>query len=131
MTMNAKHTPGPWTILEEHSGCKDIGRQGRKDGSDPFDDGWEEVCYTVGHYQEDVDMANARLIASAPDWIDPVDELFRYVDRFGLPVRWEDVANQVGGFVEPYRNDEMVMVPIPAKVLRQLRNTIAKATGEP
>jgi hypothetical protein len=46
-----KHTPGPWVI----DAYGDVTANG------------EDVAHVVGHYGEEENSANARLIAAAPD----------------------------------------------------------------
>ncbi len=67
----SKHTPGPWRADENH-GCKEIkgrkspGRQGQYQ---------TEICYTPGLHDDDEDMANAWLIAAAPDLLEALRTL--------------------------------------------------------
>ena len=58
----SEHTPGPWMFIKDEMGCKRIGpsRKWRRRGI-------AEVCATVGLFDEVQDLANARLIAAAPD----------------------------------------------------------------
>ena len=56
--MNAQHTPGPWRMdveAEGVQGCRSI-----------FADE-QGICTTDGLYDDAEDLANARLIAAAPD----------------------------------------------------------------
>lgn len=61
-----KHTPTPWKIYDELGcGCREIGRWNDcADQNDPFC-GKEDVCCTVGHYDDSVDLANASFIVRA------------------------------------------------------------------
>lgn len=65
-----KHTPGPWRIEDEVSGCKTILADIQPDQASGLDDEvfhcHREIGYTPGLSDESEDLANARLIASAP-----------------------------------------------------------------
>ena len=52
---NAKHTPGPWKVTEGYQ-CKIIDA-----------DGIDRVCTVNGGNNGNIQAANARLIAAAPD----------------------------------------------------------------
>jgi hypothetical protein len=54
-------TPGPWEIGEQYLGCRDIF------APMPGDEPNVEICSTSGLPEEEDDIANARLIAAAPD----------------------------------------------------------------
>ena len=64
----AKHTPGPWEIRTDNLGCKEIGTR---------DEGgfFTLTGYTHGLSDEAKDLANARLIASAPEQADRIEHL--------------------------------------------------------
>lgn len=66
-----KHTPGPWEILtdSELEGCKDIG---------PPNGNREGLVFTAGLSNEQEDLANARLIAAAPDLLAAAELSVRY-----------------------------------------------------
>lgn len=67
-----KHTPGPWSL----SKTDDYVIEAVKAGS-PY-----EVCmYMVDSDNEAEDLANARLIAAAPDGIELADWLLEYLRR--------------------------------------------------
>ncbi len=59
------HTPGPWKIKENNLGCKEIIHLHHKEEEVLFT--IIEIGYTNGVFNEAEDLANARLIAAAPD----------------------------------------------------------------
>jgi len=54
--MTNKHTPGPWTFDNENDGCRPI-----------LSEAHGEIVVTVGLINDDEDLANALLVAAAPD----------------------------------------------------------------
>lgn len=75
MTQTSKHTPGPWRIRKGGNiGNMIEGQSGLK--AHPFDDGWRGVALfqcccasPLATEQEANAIANARLIAAAPDML--------------------------------------------------------------
>ena len=61
-------TPGPWSVLDDgNTGCRDIrGTTG---------DTTHDTAFTPGLWDDDMDAANARLIAAAPDLAATVEAL--------------------------------------------------------
>lgn len=62
-----KHTPGPWKIGEQYLGCRDIFAPA------PGDEPTIEICSTSGLPEEEDDIANANLIAAAPDLLNTLE----------------------------------------------------------
>jgi hypothetical protein len=111
----SKHTPGPWTV-----GAR--GKYGTHNANIIFSNGGEGSVATVYGLPmhtnlEEVDpkyaegMANARLIAAAPELLEALREAYGYVDC--IP---ETAAGGDDAAIE---------------LARRLRAAIAKATGEP
>lgn len=67
VSMNTKHTPGPWHVV------KNAGKHNDQVAILGPDDYY--VSGTCGHYTSANAMANARLISSAPDLLDAVHSL--------------------------------------------------------
>lgn len=83
----SKHTPGPWTL-----GPSSVDYQGRPSSFiDPTcrsltGAGWNEFAHVVVRLEgDDFDnpqgVANARLIAAAPDLLEALRELVEFADR--------------------------------------------------
>lgn len=101
-TKQTKHTPGPWTL----SKTDDYVIEAVKAGS-PY-----EVCtYMVDSDNEAEDLANARLIAAAPDLLDVVQLIIK---------EWEKPTEgvQVGELIARLSQYSV-----------EARAAIAKATG--
>lgn len=93
--MNTKHTPGPWH-LGKRAAAKAI-----------YGDKGEEVCQMLGHFNaDDENLANARLIAAAPELL----EALQVIASQSLGDDW--TAEQAITFVKEHA-----------------RSAIAKATG--
>lgn len=73
----AKHTPGPWAVMETHNGALSI-------NVSP-----QVVIGTIGgagwHLGEQTARANARLIAAAPDLLDMCERLLGFAHHYGDP----------------------------------------------
>lgn len=66
MTTNTKHTPGPWSL--RHGG--------RHDGDRLVTSGGSDICRMDGGPNDDSEtLANARLIAAAPELLDALRNL--------------------------------------------------------
>ena len=65
MAETAKHTPGPWVVEQDVNGCKNIYAQQLGEDGGVF--AVTELGYTHGRADEDEDVANAALIAAAPE----------------------------------------------------------------
>lgn len=64
-----KHTPGPWKLLTEGDEDTCIVRTVMGPGNQPRNLS-EVALVTTGSYPDDVEEANARLIAAAPDLLE-------------------------------------------------------------
>jgi hypothetical protein len=77
-----KHTPGPWHIEREDSPDAEWSRRFPTIIADEY-----EVVGNEGFYGDlETDMANARLIAAAPDLLEALEFVIR-----GVPDTWEGV----------------------------------------
>lgn len=95
-----KHTPGPWRIEIDDSPDAEWSRRYPNIIADEY-----EVVGTEGMYGDlETDMANARLIAAAPELLAALDMMERHFSRY------DDTHNNL--------------------VLEQARAAIAKATGK-
>jgi len=93
--MEAKHTPGPWTVQE-----LERNRNGYQ--------GWHTYCVrhasnvhlaTIGHvdrYGCERNAANARLIAAAPDLLAALAKLLALAEAEGIGSEWEASEAAVG-----------------------------------
>ncbi len=95
----SKHTPGPWTLEKGHAVGSVIAEAG--DYSITAPDGVHDW------FSADVEMANARLIAAAPELLEALRS---------LADRWEILCE----VIKPLINDEAYVAA---------RAAIAKATG--
>ena len=111
--MSAKHTPGPWIVS-----CLD---ETERPGIDAHHLNFTVVCYGVRNQDDEgihgrtieEEMANARLIAAAPDLLEALLEA-----EAGLEFSGAD------------KQPEGQFVPAPTLALRIVRAAIAKAKGE-
>lgn len=70
--MTTKHTPGPWTFSTSPEGWSNTIHVAQADGA-PYTDGYSDVGYIIQTCQgedESTQMANARLIAAAPEMLE-------------------------------------------------------------
>lgn len=86
-----KHTPGPWKLSENR------------------DYAIESVHgdFLIGHYEvtednESQDLANARLIAAAPDLLAALDEIFHDYEIRGMP---EELNNRALAAIKKAKGD--------------------------
>lgn len=63
------HTPGPWGY-DDNNGCKDIYAERTNEKL--------AVCFTTGVSNDPTDLANARLIAAAPDLLNALQKLIKW-----------------------------------------------------
>lgn len=80
----AGFTPGPWRA-ERNDGCKQIKAYTGRRAADHKRQ-WHEVACTPGLADDEVDLANASLIAAAPELyeaLDQVDDWLRSGDGDG------------------------------------------------
>lgn len=100
--MSAQHTPGPWTSHVVRVQRAIVGRHG------------EPVAYTRADLErDDVDEANARLIAAAPELLEALLHCVRFWDLF------------VNVGVSPEASTTVLSMP----EFRLAKAAIAKATG--
>jgi len=104
----AQHTPGPWAVIPKKTPQGDIATVYNTP------DGWVSIHATtwlnIGDQQ--VAMANARLISAAPD-------LLEALQSYSLPIDLENIALSCIEFGSEAVNREL-----------RRRAAIAKATGE-
>ena len=77
--MKTKHTPGPWSITR--TGFPDTYGPGTKKDIGPSVD--ELVCVTAGNDNGEKDMANAYLIAAAPELLESLQRILEQVVETG------------------------------------------------
>ena len=72
---NTKHTPGPWTTNQSEPHCIEA--------TDHPSNGTPLICemFNSSHIPQDEQLANARLIASAPDLLEAL-QAFAAVEAF-------------------------------------------------
>lgn len=73
--MSTKHTPGPWSVVNEHDEVTVI-------AGEHISHGFKvryEIARDVGGHRGD-EYANARLIAAAPDLLEAIQALLRKVE---------------------------------------------------
>lgn len=71
----SKHTLGPWTVDTDTGGRKPIMAK----------DGITSVAHTDGLENEDLDEANARLIAAAPEMLQALKRAVSMLQAVGMP----------------------------------------------
>lgn len=104
-----KHTPGPWHVGQgngEGSIFSDDGRMRLETGGTTL----YPICEINHGWSKDEDDANARLIAAAPDLLEALTLALPYVE--------------MAEHDEAYKRGEV------AKMVRTMREAIAKAIGE-
>jgi hypothetical protein len=72
--MDTKHTPGPWFYTGKHNDC-----EVRYVGTNREDRYHEEVA-TLYHGEGEEQIANARLIAAAPELLGALQDAFSMID---------------------------------------------------
>lgn len=85
-----EHTPGPWLIENPDSAVGEF----KIISPDGDDDPWN-VALTFGFAEDGKAMANARLIAAAPDLLTALADLIRASDGHGNSWRERDNARAV------------------------------------
>jgi hypothetical protein len=108
--MKTTHTPGPWNIIHRTQTDGTIWIQ----GPTTDESGWREVCslpYWPSRNRE-LEAANARLIAAAPDLLAALQAAEAVVENFTLGAQGDDDPDFGGEFA----------------TLAQIRAAIAKAT---
>lgn len=102
--MTQKHTPGPWKVYERVSNHDSDSWIKGPDG--------EQIASGIGHEDEPQQLANARLIAAAPELLEALQDL----------VGWGGLATLL---------DEGIRASVKGdRVWVNARAVIAKATGE-
>lgn len=100
----AGYTPGPWKY-DPGAGCKRI--KGGKSGAHRQAQ-YNDVAYTVGCYREEVDEANARLIAAAPELLEALEALAdSYFQMFpgSIPDYHQGLLNKADAAMKKARGD--------------------------
>lgn len=92
-----KHTPGPWGYIFTDEGIVVDANSGKTD-----------VAIVAGRADDSVEIANARLLAAAPELLDALNEIVRQID-------------QGGSGAKVFARDSCIATA---------RSIIAKATGE-
>lgn len=110
--MSTKHTPGPWTVTESSDWTGMSGVSLGIDDAAGQDGERDYHLATVVHGDPDELAANARLIASAPELMQALQEAENALDDY------VERLEKLGGQMNYGR-----------KVLMQARAAIAKATG--
>ena len=78
--MKAQHTPGPWRYDTDSNGWEF--RISQEDGA-PYTPGYSDVAHfnSVQGEARDIQEANARLIAAAPELLEALEDMVRIFDR--------------------------------------------------
>ena len=105
-----KHTPGPWRVIEHSTGMLCV-----------VGDNDKSLC-SVGYNRTEGrdDIANARLIAAAPEMLAALQFAEPYIDEW---IDMFDPSDEADQDVRKARDE-------CRRGLEQLRAAIAKATGE-
>lgn len=88
--MSTAHTHGPWSVNPEGIGECVVGSVDRMVCE----------CYEDGNTQNEEDLANARLIAAAPELLDALNGLYGLLQLFAAR---EDVPPEVKNFATNHR----------------------------
>ena len=108
--MSSKHTPGPWTVIKNGAGCRDVGTAITG----------LVTCFTHGIPDDPTDAANARLIAAAPEMLQALTAVVEAMDKGGLDELMCCNGRECG--CRAATNGDLLV--------HELRFLIAKATGE-
>lgn len=108
-----KSTPGPWQVHQSHIYTADPERALLAQVHNP---GSRASDYPL--------VANARLIASAPDLLRALEEIMEHIDMDGPTTADEPDEDSVGW------NDDGTELPMTFGHLRRARATISRAKGE-
>lgn len=101
----SKHTPGPWEVINSTGVFSALGADSGDGTFSDSTDGWNICDCSVGatavggEYVElgfDVQKANARLVAAAPDLLEALEAMVEYVDRM----------HQIGHIQRPVQSSE-------------------------
>ena len=117
--MTSKHTPGPWpleTVRTSCGVCHRVGRFPRNTVVDKFGAACIYVDYPGGGDREEELLANARLIAAAPELYEALEEILLFV-----PVGYAPTARPHACVDRNARLDAAMRAAVAA---------IAKARGE-
>lgn len=93
-----KHTPGPWTFSTspQPNGCPIVGARGLMVAM---------LAHSVNEpKQVDTAIANANLIAAAPDMLDALEDVDEWLmdDRYNLP---DDVVEKIRAAIKKARGE--------------------------
>ena len=103
---DAKHTPGPWAVSTQGVGFE-------VDSADGWQVAQAQQRHEDGRGKEaTMRLANARLIAAAPELLEALIEASEWVSEYVSQMRAYTISDEA------------------AKSLRRIRAAIAKATGE-
>ena len=86
-----KFTPGPWKI--NYKRVTPV--NGKQDGTD-------DICHVYG--DEEKEIANAKLIALAPEMYKLICDVINYTDEFYL---LEDIKKRINKFISIIENDSI------------------------
>ena len=77
----AKHTPGPWVILKEYNDAVEVSAS-RPYRIDNISANTPLICYVYQHpkFNGFSPQANANLIASAPELLEALELISRYIE---------------------------------------------------
>lgn len=118
--MSTKHTPGPWSAYNKFSGLTLSNWRVSEGNSTPgIGIG---VAIMSGNRSDEIEQANARLIAAAPELLEALTELLDFAieanNRIPSPGTREDLAAGFG------------CNPFMVAQFKKARAAIAKATAE-
>ena len=107
------HTPGPWGIAVWAEHHKLAGQASSVHSEDENDDDLETICDMDKWTEPREKMANARLIAAAPDLLEALEE------SLSLNINWSETAEQ----------EHLRHLSEYKRVIEQARAAIEKATN--
>lgn len=102
--MDAKHTPGPWTVGEYRRRRSDGVHRGIQINGAPMSDGFvPRAAMAAAHprVSRQQSEANARLIAAAPEMFGDGAFLLDRLDDFEREIDRDDMSRQWAGHVSP------------------------------
>lgn len=94
--MNTKHTPGPWSYSTSHSGWSYTINIHQADDAE-YTPEWSDVAFcTCDGERKQIQEANARLIAAAPELLDALIAVLHSKDRNALDMANAAIAKATG-----------------------------------